>query len=536
MKTNFTILLIFLSTLFCWANNLTDSDKNSYFVKFTDKNGTIYSIDKPEEFLSDKSIERRRKLQIAIDSTDLPLSQIYVDSIISYGAAIQHQIKWQNGVIADMTTDVATQIETLGFVDMVEITKIVSYDAQNVISSTLKSDATSAVSFEDTEAQKIQIGLDQLHDLGFRGEGITIAVIDAGYENADEMAVFDSIRHNGQLLGTYDFADPTSNIYDEDYHGTYVLSTMAANDPNLMIGTAPDANYYLLRTEIAATEWLIEIDLFCRALEWADSAGVDVVNTSLGYSQFDYSGMDFTYDDLDGKTIRSSVSSAMAVEKGMFLVNSAGNEGNSSWHYIASPADAEGVLTVGGVDSQGYASYFSSYGPTADGRIKPEVVARASACAVVFTTNYVISANGTSFSSPIITGMVASLMSALPDITPAELYTKICESSSQYSSPTDNLGYGIPNAMNVYSSLSSVVENITKENYIYITQDSNRIQLHNISDNAFVKIYDIKGAIIYADYIGNEEYINVSGWNSGIYIIQIADHKNLFNSKFVITN
>lgn len=527
MKKLFTILTL----LFSVATFNAFSINNTYFVKLTDKRLTEYSIESPEDFLSAKAIARRVRLNIDIDSIDLPVAKFYIDSIKSYGAKVLHPLKWHNGLIVESNAETMQKIKQLKFVEYSELT----HSNTNNISTYRKTKRRKLHNkpFSISQDQKAQIGVDALHNMGFRGQGVTIAVIDAGYKDANRMSAFDSLRNNGHLLGTHDFANQQSNIYNEHIHGTLVLSTMAANQPSSMIGTAPEADYWLLRSEIDEIESPLEIDLFCRAVEWADSAGVDLITTSLGYSQFDNSSLNYSYIDMDGITIRSSISATYAVQRGIFTVVSAGNEGSKEWHHITSPADANGVLSVGAVDSIGNFAPFSSYGPSYDGRVKPEVCARGYRASVVNTDNNVMNANGTSFACPIITGMVASLMSALPELDPNTLYDNICATASIANNPNDSMGYGIPNALQIYQLLTNT-QNVDFSNSIKLSQDSNSIRIHNLIHSSSIEIINMQGKIIYsAESVENNEQISTESLERGIYLVRIGNQEHSSVIKFI---
>ncbi len=295
-----------------------------------------------------------------------------------------------------------------------------------------------------------------LHDLGLDGAGMTIAVLDAGFLNADVIEAFDSLWLNNQIIGYKDFVSPLApDIFDSHYHGTMVLSTMGANLPTEMVGTAPKADYWLLRSEDGATEYLIEELNWASAAEFADSLGADIINSSLGYTTYDDPAQDHTYEDMDGNTTPITIAADLAASKGILVVNSAGNSGSSSWHYIGAPADGDSVFTIGAVNSSGNYASFSSTGPTYDDRIKPNVVAQGQGSTVISAySGNVTSGNGTSFSSPITAGMVACLWQAHPNKKNTEIMEAIQQSASQALNPDSLLGYGIPDYFAAHSTLS----------------------------------------------------------------------------------
>lgn len=287
---------------------------------------------------------------------------------------------------------------------------------------------------------------DMLHEKGFRGKGMHIAVIDAGYFNVDLIKLFKKI----DILGTRDFVNPHSDIYAEHYHGLKVLSCMAANRPKVMVGTAPEASYWLLRSEDNDTEQLSEEDYWSAAIEFADSVGVDVVNSSLGYYEYDNRADSYRYRDLDGKTAMISISANLAAEKGILVVCSAGNSGNGSWKKITPPADAENVLAVGAVNTNGLNAEFSSVGNTADGRIKPDIMATGFLSAVAGDNGSTAIGHGTSFAAPIFCGLAACVWQACPWLTVKELVDIILRSGDRADCPDNIFGYGIPDMWKAY--------------------------------------------------------------------------------------
>lgn len=277
----------------------------------------------------------------------------------------------------------------------------------------------------------------ELHDAGYFGQGMTIGVIDSGYGRLLTHSMFDNMN----LKGYKSFIHKVNDINGND-HGIWVASNMAANKPNVFVGTAPQADYWLFRTEDENSEYPVEEDYWVNAIEYADSVGVDIVNSSLGYAYFDAPAINYTYDDTDGNTAYISQAATMAAEKGIFVVVSAGNSG--SW--VEPPGDSPLVLTVGAIDSNSFITSFSSYGRTVDGRTKPDVVALGRSAAVIGNGagNGIGSANGTSFSSPITCGLVACLWGAYPTLTNMELRQVIIESSANYPTPIIRYGYGKP--------------------------------------------------------------------------------------------
>lgn len=433
---------------------LTVTAQYNCWIQFANKKGTSGSLSNPSAYLSSKAIVRRTRQHLAVDSTDLPVSHVYVQSVLQKGAVLKSSSRWLNGITVILPdTSLLSAFRALPFVKKVELT-LTTVGYTSPPPSKMPEMPSMINDVYGTANQQIDMHNGRkLHADGFRGKGMVVGVLDAGFYKTDQISVFDSLRLQGRLLGIKDFADPSVPFFaNTAFHGTNVLSTMAANQPDLMIGTAPDASYWLIRTEYAPSEYLVETDNWVAGLEFADSVGVDVVNSSLGYTQFDNSGMDYTYQSLNGKTSRASIAATMAARKGMIVVNSAGNEGNKLWHYISAPADADSILAVGAVDFNGTHASFSGYGSTADGRIKPDVCAVGYQAVIATSANTIATNNGTSFASPIMAGLVACVWQALPTYNNMQIINFFKQYSSMYAAPDNILGYGIPDVYAIYKN------------------------------------------------------------------------------------
>ena len=444
-----SILLFFACLMFAFSTQAQDTLK--YRISLTDKAETEYSLKKPQKFLSKKAIERRKRQGLRIDSTDLPVCQTYIDAIRNVGVKIVVTGKWDNFVtVSCHDSTLIDRIAQLPFVAKTERVWI----APNMFEwkggkrdSLINNPKIYKDSIYGPAITQIQMSkADKLHEAGFRGQGMTIAVIDAGFHNADKITAMQNI----QILGTKDFVDSNADIYGESSHGMAVLSCIGMNQPNVMVGTAPEASFWLLRTEDEYSEHLVEQDYWAAAVEFADSVGVDVVNTSLGYYSFDDKEKDYRLRDLDGQFALMSRQAARMADKGMVLVCSAGNSGSNAWKKITPPGDAENVLTVGAIDKQGQLAPFSSIGTTADGRIKPDVVAVGLASDVMRTNGNQGRANGTSFASPIMCGMVTCLWQALPKLTAKEIIGLVRSVGDRADYPDNIYGYGVPDMWKAY--------------------------------------------------------------------------------------
>ena len=428
-----------------------------YAVKFTDKNDTVYSLEKPAEFLSQKALDRREKFSIKLEENDLPVPPKYVDSLKNLGFKIQGVSKWLNcAVIICDSTDLE-KLKDLSFVDYDYVwrkeqdstLKPAEVKPQKLERTKIKrkkqNDLSIQMHYGKGENQAEMLNVQALHNLGFKGEGMTAALLDAGFYKVDKLNSFKPMIQDKHILGTWDFVDLEESVYEDDNHGMNVLSCITGNEPDYLIGTAPQTEVYLFRTEIGKSENIIEEFLWAMAAEKADSLGVDLIHSSLGYHKFDDPDKSYKYSEMNGNTAISTRAADIAASKGIFVTVSAGNEGdNVKWPWITAPADADSVLTVGAVDKDLKIVYFSSLGPTFDGRIKPDVCAKGYNAAVQGASNHITNSSGTSFSGPIMAGACICLLQAHPKAPIMTVMNAIKASSSQYDSPDSTYGYGIP--------------------------------------------------------------------------------------------
>ena len=422
-----------------------------YRISLKDKAGTAYSVDKPEEFLSERALARRNRQHLPVDETDLPVSQTYVKELQGMGLKLVTSSKWNNTVVLEVEdTLLMDQVATMPFVSKVK--KVWAQpDSIPLRNKKRKKEVTNDVKetgqYYGKAFRQINIhGGDSLHAAGFTGKGMHVAVIDAGFYNADKIKFFKKM----DLLGTRDFVNSQSDIYAENSHGMKVLSCMAAQTKNAFVGTAPEASYWLLRSEDADTEQPVEEDYWAAAIEFADSVGVDVVNTSLGYYEFDKGYGGYRYRDLDGHTSLMSHSASMAADKGIVVVCSAGNSGNDAWKKVTPPGDAEHVLVVGALNSELKNADFSSVGNTSDGRVKPDVMAIGKGSVVSGNDGSVSKANGTSFASPTMCGVVACFWQACPWLSAKEVVKAVQQAGDRVDFPDNIYGYGVPNLWKAY--------------------------------------------------------------------------------------
>ena len=444
------ILIIF--TLLSLYGSSPAQVKYKFRVQLTDKALTGFSPDRPEEFLSARALERRTRQGIPVDSTDLPVCSEYLRQLSALGADIVTASKWCNTVVvAAGDSSVVSRLDSLSFVKGVKKVWEQYPDSGFPPGKNRRKEVTDKWEKAEDRYGKaaVQVRMhhgDSLHAAGYRGGGMHIAIIDAGFRNADEVKLLEGVN----ILGTRDFVNPSSDIYAEHNHGTKVLSCMAADKEQVLVGSAPEASYWLLRSEDADTEQPVEEDYWAAAAEFADSVGVDVINTSLGYYSFDDSRDDYKYRHLDGRTSMMSAAASAAARKGMLVVVSAGNSGMDSWKKITPPADAFGVLSVGAVEADSINAPFSSVGDTADGRIKPEVMSLGTDVAVAGSDGDVITCSGTSFACPVLCGLAACLWQACPHLSVHELIGAILSAGDRSDCPDNVFGYGIPDLWKAY--------------------------------------------------------------------------------------
>ena len=538
------IYFLFFVILVC-GNGWSQVSPDKYWVRFTDKNNSPYSVNNPEEFLSQRAIDRRIQFGIEIVENDLPVNPQYIEGVVNTGVTILTVSKWMNSVTIFTTdTNALDQINQLPYVEsIVKGTAGIQSPDQKpffINESYFKipeDEFLKSLTSYDYGAAYNQIHMingDALHDLGYNGSGKIIAVLDAGFMNADAIDAFDSLWDSGRILGVRDFVNPLNpDIFGSHYHGTMVLSTMGANWAGNLVGTAPGASYWLIRTEDGDSEYLIEELNWVSGAELADSVGADIINSSLGYTEFDNILQNHTYEDMDGNTTPVTNGADMAASKGLVVVNSAGNSGSSQWQYIGAPADGDSVFSIGAVDEMGNYAGFSSTGPTYDGRIKPNVVAQGQGSAIIDPwTGDVSYGSGTSFSSPITAGMVACLWQANPDKRNTELMTAIQMSGSQANEPDNYLGFGIPDYLFANNLLTVVDKNKKPDISIGIFPNPFAEVINIRIDNLFKGtvihyiISDITGKVLLQGESGDEandlQIVSTSSLSEGFYFLTVT--------------
>ncbi|MCF8335935.1 MAG: S8 family serine peptidase [Bacteroidales bacterium] len=539
MKKNLWILFMLLLTTI----PLSYAQSSRYLIEFTDKDTTNnpFSLSEPEEFLSERAIDRRERYEIPMTLSDLPLSPRYIDSIKPFITTIQNKSKWMNSLVAEMNPASLDSIHAFQFVKNSKFLAPAIPTPSKANHKGIQENYIPELKSENTDSDSTFYGYSWepismlnghlLHDNNYEGANIVIAVLDAGFRNVNKLPVFSHLWEDNQILGVRDFEENDQQVFDTHNHGTMVLSLMAGYIPELFIGTAPKADYWLLRTEVGGSEYLVEEYNWIAAAEFADSAGADIINSSLGYTTFDDSTQNHTFQDLNGNTTPISQAATMAARKGMLVVSSAGNQGNDNWQYISAPADADSIITVGSVDPNRNYAFFSSTGPTSDGRIKPELAAQGVGNVVQNVDSSFVTTNGTSFSAPIISGLAACLWQKFPDLNNMEVIEKLIKSADQYTNPDSLLGYGIPN----FSRAGNIkIEDLNKssmqlfpnpfKNHFYISIPDVNIDKAPI----YLEIFDLLGRKIYSrefskSMAGKRTRINALSDNpAGIYFIKLT--------------
>ena len=541
------VLLTLLSVL-----SISTFAQDRYIIFLKDKANSPYQINNPSAYLSARAIARRNAMNIAIDSADIPVNPSYLNSIANTGARIFNTSRWFNSVTVQADTNQVIAIGALNYVD-----RYVKVFGSNLHRKAGKPKYEEVQPLEVTASRKSglgnyggatnqtqMIGADALHNAGYTGKNSVIAVIDAGFTNANIHPAFDSLRTQNRLLGTWNFSSNTPDVYGYSNHGTSVLSCMAALVPDTMIGTAPHAKYYLLRSEEEATEYEVEEYNWAAAAEFADSVGVDVINSSLGYTEFDARSQNHTYADMNGNTAVVTLAAKMASEKGVLVVNSAGNSGNDPWFYIGAPADADEVFTIGSVSPFEDISGFSSNGPTSDGRIKPDVCAQGSQTYLARPSDLGYgTGSGTSFSSPVTAGFSACAFELYkvshPSAKPADVKAWIKKYADRATQPNNQYGYGIPDGSKLL--LDASVENTSKNTYkVYPNPSTNTLFINVNNGNNRVwdfQISDALGKVLYAREFDTVELLmgielppNIS---KGFYIISLSTENDSFKQVII---
>ncbi len=521
------------------AFNLGFSQEDAW-VYFTDKPDAATYLANPLSMLTQRSLDRRTAQGIALNTTDVPIAQNYINQVVAAtGITVMAKSKWLNALhVRGAQADIQA-LTSLSFVSDIEF-------ANQALNARLSSSSSHPINKNmnveevfnyGTSANQIQmLNGHLLHQQDFTGAGKIIAVLDSGFQNVDVAAPFQRLFSNNLILGGYNYVSQNTNVYALNNHGASVLSCMGGFVDNQLVGTAPDAHYYLFITEDVASENPVEESYWVEATEEADRLGVDVITSSLGYFGYDNPNYSHTYSELTGNKAFASRGANMAFSKGIVVVVSAGNSGATANPYISVPAEATHVLTVGAVKSDEVYASFSSIGPSFDGRVKPDVMAQGQASVVSNTSGNIVTANGTSFSCPIMAGMVTSFWSAVPNLTAAQVVQFVKESSDRFLAPTNQYGYGIPDFQ---LALTNALNAESFENEMFLVypnpvNNSIFVKVPDESVNSVFYLYNNLGQKVQESMITNtNQAINVENLASGMYFYEFSAQNKTLQGKLL---
>jgi serine protease AprX len=520
--------------------SITVEDVNRYMVFFNDKQGTPFSVDSPEEFLSARSLQRRTINEVSVSEEDLPVSSTYVSGLENIGAKVLYKTNWMNGVMVEAT---ASQIDEIELLEYVKSSEYIAPGERPIFSARIRSSKKLPPKYSATAAnnstQNSMIGLDVMHSFNFRGEGVLVAIMDAGFTGADTISSFRHIYNEGRFdaVTSYNFVSGGNNVFVGDAHGTNVWSIMGAYKSGVYTGGVYKANFVLFVTEYDPSEYRVEEYNWLFAAERADSLGVDVINTSLGYNTFDDGSMNYTKAQMNGTTALISRAASIAANKGIAVVVSAGNSGSSSWGIITAPADVETILSIGGVTSTGIKVGSSSTGPTADGRIKPDVAAMGTGVLLVESDGTLRTGTGTSFASPLAASLVAGLRQRFPTITVAQLFDSVRMNATQSLTPDNLLGYGIPSFANFVTGVIPESNKPTLTVYPIPTGATCFLQFSEANPEELrCSLFDSRGTSLEVNATREDDFrysLDLTTCKPGLYVLRIQRGRDLYTHKII---
>lgn len=550
-RGNFFLILWFLLII----GNAFSQAPDAYVVTFTDKHLSPYSIDSPQDFLSPKAIEKRQRYNISVTEEDLPINPLYINAITSFETVkLLAQSKWMNYVIIQCDDQTVLDIlQYYPFVDQIKKIHLIDYSRFSIKDDYIANDYhrsqntyerdTTSLSYYGTAAPQIAVHNGHLlHNQGYKGEGMLIVLLDNGFNRLDSLTLFNSLHQNQRLKGVYDAAHQSGyNPFRGGAHGTSVLSIMAVEEPYRFVGTAPHADYVLIRTEMTDYEDILEEYFWVVGAEYADSIGADVVNSSLGYTYFDKTDQNHVFPDLDGKHSVASIAATKLVQKGCIVSIAAGNEGDKSWYYISVPSDAPAALCVAAMNSDSVIADFSSCGSKLFLSVKPDIATVGWQTAYCSFQDSIAKGNGTSLASPVNAGLCACLWQAFPQKTNREIMDAVRQSAHMYANPDTLFGYGIPDFKLAYDLLLNAAINESEANqkfYIYPNPTRDKISISIFSDVTEPKqmvLFDLYGKILQT-FVGEQinKQIDVSFLSNGVYFLRIIDKQaNSQTLKFI---
>jgi hypothetical protein len=547
-----TIGLIF--SLFFGLTVIAQVSPNKYYIEFTDKNNNEYSINNPEEFLTERSLRRRANQDIPITESDLPVTQTYVDSLESLGLQVLLTSKWFNSAtVYTLDTDLMDTITNLGFV--CNSAKYSPYPEgqssavdnryKRIKETNSRKEDFDYYDYGDCAVQIKMTNAHKLHNEGFRGKDMLIAVTDAGFTGLPDLPSFDSLYNENRVLSTKNFVHGGDTVYNHSTHGMRVLSILAANYPGNLIGTAPEASYLLLMSEDPDSETFIEELNWISAAEYADSLGADIINVSLGYVDFDTPEFNHSYETLDGRHAIISYAATVASRKGMIVVAAAANSGTDENHpWIAAPGDADSIITAGAVWADETYASFSSIGPSYDGRVKPDVVSMGGGTYNQNTDGSIGNGNGTSFSTPLLAGMIACFWQKFPEKSNMEIIESVRQSAHLYNTPTVYLGYGIPD-FELASIILETGEYVRpkKDFSVYPNPFSDEFKIqfnNNPGDSIEISISDINGrrTYLWMEHSAKQDNVilnidDIKHFKPGVYILTVSLNNVRYSEKLI---
>jgi len=540
-KIKYTAALIFFFSA-CILNGQTDQFRYFYRVYFTDKNLNINNTD-PSSLLSERAIVRRQKSGIpAPDFRDLPVFSDYLNQIKSLGLSLHCTSKWLNTGLFKTAEPVNTDI-LLNLPFVKEVRTVKSPAGKSAFTDKLDFVAVES-DFPPFDKPLTMTGGQALHNAGFDGNGILIAVLDGGFNDAEVIPSLEMLRKRKGIKTTRDFVTGNLNVYDHHTHGTAVLSVLAGQIEGIIQGTAPGADFMLFRTEDTSDEFPVEEDFWAAAAEFADSAGADIITSSLGYSYFDDPLLNYKFSDLDGNSAFVTRAADIAASKGILVFCSAGNERNKSWERILAPSDGDSVMCIGAVDENELISSFSSAGPSADGRIKPDIAAMGVSVTIQTTPSSISFASGTSFSCPVMSGITACLLQAVPAATNAGIMKAIHQSADRYNSPDSLYGYGIPDMSVALEKLQDAVLKIPENEFIAFpnpTTGDIEIIFREQPGSIRLEIFSASGKIIHSKYLSTfaGRSLRITALNNreqGIYFVRLVTETGVYLQKIIKLN
>ncbi len=520
------------------------AQENRYMVFFTNKDGIEQTIDRPIDFLSEKAIHRRLEQNIDITERDLPVAQSYVQGVRNTGATTYFTTRWLNGVLVACEPSVLPEIQALSYVERVEYVAPPMRESSGGRASSNHRRNSKNIGVE-TETPLKMLGLDRLHQEDIFGSGVTIAILDSGFPGVKDGPAFRHILDDNRFLSdvSYDFVHDSPDVFQYDDHGTEVLSVIAGELPDAFTGGAPKATFQLYVTEEVPTEYRIEEYNWLFAAERADSAGADIIHSSLGYYDFDDETMNYSLQQMDGKTSVATRAAQWAADRGIVVVVSAGNEGNiPTWRIVTAPADAIDVMAIGAVNNQGVKTGASSIGPTADNRIKPDLVALGMGVRVVRGSGQISSVSGTSLSAPLVTSLAAGVMEYYPELGSKEVVALLKQTASQATTPDNLLGYGIPNFQAVINYRELPVQTTPFEVYPNPLKDHDTLTISPQDPEKFqacdIEVVSSQGQVLtrrtaHFNWLNRTYKANLDPLGPGIYYIRVLSEKRRYTFKVV---